>query len=227
MNKKLLHLSIRGPSRRATLVLPANDHITGVVQRCGSYYERDLLDAIKRLNLPGVYVDVGAHFGNHTSYFALECPSSTVVAVEANPFNFGGLQQTVEANGIQEKVIAHNLAIHSTWTRVEPFYLYETNTGSGGVKESDEGPVEACTLDAVLSGLDNIAVIKIDAQFLDKYVVQSGLETIARWKPLLSIESSTSEEVREIQELIEPLGYQRGQRYASTPTYLWSAERKS
>ena len=49
------------------------------IQESGTYYERDLLDAIRGRHLQGTFVDVGAHYGNHTVYFALECGAQRLI----------------------------------------------------------------------------------------------------------------------------------------------------
>src|SRR5207244_3572847 len=54
-----VRVPVSGPTRRATLVMPDRDHITIAVQRSGTYYERDLLDAIRARGRRGMFVDVG------------------------------------------------------------------------------------------------------------------------------------------------------------------------
>ncbi len=50
-------LSVQGPSVTSRLCLFDDDWITWVVKEEGTYYERDLLDAIRALGPPDVYVD--------------------------------------------------------------------------------------------------------------------------------------------------------------------------
>ena len=54
------------------------------------------------IGLGGTYVDVGAHYGNHTLYFVLECEADHVVAIEPNPVSLRSLIITMTAeNGVQ------------------------------------------------------------------------------------------------------------------------------
>ena len=99
--RPLVRVRVTGPQRAATLVLPVRDHITEAVQRSGTYYERDLLDAIHGRAVRGVFVDVGAHYGNHTTFFGLECGAEHVIAIEPSPLAFAGLLETVAENGLR------------------------------------------------------------------------------------------------------------------------------
>jgi len=219
----LKHFVVQGPSRKATLVMPKGDHISNYINKTKQYYENDLLDAIRGFNKTGVYVDVGAHYGNHTVFFALECPSTKVISIEANPITFSGLKQSIKVNNLGDKVTAHHLAIHTSWKRVRSSIPSPTNTGTGMVENDENGDVRACRLDEILCDIKNIAVIKSDAQYLDDLVIRSGLETIKKYKPLLSIEACTPQEVAILQNILDPLGYKRIGQYASSPTHIWGA----
>ena len=222
VTKRLHNIRIQGPTRPAVLVLPEHDHITNVVLRYNTYYEIDLLNAIRAQKRSGVYVDVGAHYGNHTTYFALECSSTRVVSIEANPETYSGLVNTISANGLVGKVTSYNLAIHPIWKKVKSMIPDTANTGTGMVKEELSGNIDARPLDEVLANIENIAVIKSDAQYLDDLVIRSGINTIKKWKPLLSVEACTVEEVAVLQDILGPLGYRKIGTYASSPTHLWT-----
>ena len=51
------------------------------------FYELKLLEKIRYLNIKGVYIDVGAHHGNHSIYFDKFCKSEKVV-YRRKPHNF-------------------------------------------------------------------------------------------------------------------------------------------
>ena len=218
---ELKEFAIEGPEHNAVLVLPSKDHISTYITKYHKYYEIDLLKAIKSLDLRGVYIDIGAHYGNHTTFFAKECPSTEVISIDASPQNFSGLLKTIEANDIGDKVLPFNVAIHNTWTTVDSFYKFDTNSGSAAVCEDVNGQIEATRLDDLLGDIDDVAVIKIDTQFVDKSVVESALDIIKRCHPLLAIESCTKEEVEGLEEILIPLGYCRSKRYCASPTYIW------
>ncbi len=61
-------------TRSHVLFHPGRGRIHAIHANTGRFYEPDLLDFIASRGLSGVYVDIGAHIGNHTVFFAEECP---------------------------------------------------------------------------------------------------------------------------------------------------------
>jgi FkbM family methyltransferase len=227
-----VRVPVAGPTRRATLVLPDRDHITLAVQRSGTYYERDLLEAISARAPRGTFVDVGAHYGNHTVYFALECHAERVIAVEPNPPAFDGLLANVAANEIEEVAQPLALAVHPTLTQVDVIALpWRPRPGSGavgnsgtvGVKEAVNGGVRAAPLDEILADAGTIAVLKVDAEGLGAEILESGLGTLERDRPLVAVEAATNDAYARVRDLLTPLGYAPAGRYCWTPTWLWVA----
>jgi FkbM family methyltransferase len=228
---RLLRVPVQGPSRTAVLVLPKGDHITLAVQRTGTYYERDVLDAVRKLGLRGTYVDVGAHHGNHTTYFALECDADRVVAVEPDPAALVGLRETLAENRIATQVDVRPVAVHPTWRRVTPMPIRwsdrgpggaATNTGSRRFRSEAAGPVEAMTLDAVLGGLTEVALVKVDAGGLSGEILASGRRTLLRDRPAVVGAANGPGEQAALRTALEPLGYSEVARFGWSPTWLWS-----
>jgi FkbM family methyltransferase len=228
----LVRVPVAGPTRTATLLLPERDHITLAVQRSGTYYERDLLDAISGRAQRGTFVDVGAHYGNHTVFFALECQAERVIAVEPNPPAFEGLLENVAANEIGEIAEPLPLAVHPTLTNVEVVALpwrprrgspATGNSGTVGVQEAVAGGVRAAPLDELLEHVGPIAVLKVDAEGLSAEILASGLRTLERDRPLVAVETATDDAYARVRSLLAPLGYAPVGRYCWTPTWLWVA----
>src|SRR5262245_34153210 len=92
-----------GSRRYEFCINHGRDHIARALQH--SFYERAMLEAIKDLNLEGIYVDAGAHVGNHTVYFAQECPSTKVIAVEPSPDSYRCLQLNATRNVFRSPAI--------------------------------------------------------------------------------------------------------------------------
>jgi FkbM family methyltransferase len=209
-----------------------DDWITTVVEDEGTYYERDLLGAVRDMDLRGVYVDVGAHCGNHSTFFALECPADKVVAVEARPDTFKALMQTLRNNGLEERVEAFNLAIHPDLREVSSYSVptsrkhrkrmpCKTNTGAFAVREPGVGEdvVQAIPLDELK--VANVVVLKVDAEGISTGVIRSGMGLIRRDLPVIAVETPTRGDRREVWELLAPLGYTEGPRYGRTRTHVW------
>jgi FkbM family methyltransferase len=231
---RLVRVPVQGPSRTAVLVLPEGDHITLAVQRTGTYYERDVLDAVRELGLHGTYVDVGAHHGNHTAYFALECDADRVVAAEPDPAALVGLRETLAENRIASRVDVRPVALHPTWRRVRPVPIRwpdrgpggaATNTGSRRYRSDPVGPSEAMTLDAVLGGLTDVALVKVDAGGLSGEILASGRRTLLRDRPAVVAAANGPSEQAALRTALEPLGYAEVARFGWSPTWLWSPAR--
>lgn len=230
----VVRVLIRGPNTHAQMLLPDADHITMAIQHSGTYYECDLLDAIRCRRVHGTFVDVGAHYGNHTLYFALECGAERVVAIEPNATSFDGLLANVRANGIFQRVSALRIAIHPSWDRVTPVPLpwqpdpgtpikARTNSGRMGVIPTSDGDkASAARLDDILSLFGKIAVLKIDAEDLSVEALESGMTVLKRDRPLVAVEAASDTECARLRRLLHPLGYELLGQYCWTPTWLWA-----
>lgn len=228
----IVRVPVRGPSKRVSLLLPQDDHITLAVQRSGTYYECDLLEAIRSCDVRGTYVDVGAHYGNHTLFFALECPAERVVAIEPNPTSFEGLCANLRANRVVRRVTSLPIAIHPSWShltlaplpwRPRPGSPARTNSGRFGVAGA-EGATPAARLDEALAPFERIALIKVDAENLGPEILASGKTILTRDHPVIAVEAATDERLRALHKLLDPLGYKSEGRFCWTPTWLWTPD---
>jgi len=190
------------------------------------YYEYALLMAIRKYQRPGVYVDVGAHIGNHTVFFALECPSTKVLAIEPHPITHDELRASLTASNVNTKVIPFQLAIHPTLQEVtlqEPPLDGVTrivpNRGCCIVQAGTGIP--ARKLDTLVALHRPIAVLKVDVEGMELDVLMSGLEMIKKDRPLIACEADKRRK-QSIHTLLSSLGYeQRGPNLGHTPTWLW------
>jgi len=229
--RPLVRVRVTGPKRAATLVLPDRDHITEAIRRTGTYYERDLLDAIRARGVRGAFVDVGAHYGNHTAFFALECGAERVVALEPDRQAFAGLLETLAENGMEEAVTAHRVAAHPQWREVSVRALpwrsghgasARTNSGRTAVAPApDGGDAPAAPLDHLLDGIRGIGLVKVDAAGLSAEILASGRRTLRRDRPLVAAEAGTDAARHRLRAVLSSLGYRELARYCWTPTWLW------
>jgi FkbM family methyltransferase len=229
--RPLVRVRVAGPEHSATLVLPERDHITDAVQRSGTYYERDLLDAIRARVDRGVFVDVGAHYGNHTTFFGLECGAEHVVAIEPSPLAFAGLLETVAENGLQRVVATHRVAAHPEWRNVtvtalpwrpRPGASVQTNSGRVGISPATRGgDAPAAPLDEILEGVQGVALIKVDAEGMSAQILASGRRMLRRDRPLVAAEAAADAERHALRAVLSGLGYREVGRYCWTATWLW------
>lgn len=227
----LVRVRVAGPQRAATLVLPDGDHITEAIRRSGTYYERDLLDAIRDRAVSGTFVDVGAHYGNHSTFFGLECGAERVVAIEPNPSAVAGLLETVAENGLEGVVSAYPVAAHPSWRgvavttrawRPRPGTSIRSNSGCVAIAPATRGgDAPAAPLDEILQGVEKIEMIKVDAQGLSAQILGSGRRTLLRDRPLVAAAAGSNAERAALRALLSPMGYCEVRRYCWTATWLW------
>jgi FkbM family methyltransferase len=227
----LIAVPVHGPRRQAHLLLPQADHITLAIQSSGTYYEADLLAAIRKLRRTGTYVDVGAHYGNHALFFALECDAARVVAIEPQKDSLAGLSATMRQNSVGDRVIPLHIAIHPTLKRVELTKLpwqprrgseALTNSGMVGIRAApDHGEIPADTLNHVLEPYDDITLIKVDTEGLSVDVLESGWGVLEHYRPAIAVEAATAAETGRLKDILGPLGYDLVGRFCWTPTWLW------
>jgi len=215
---------VNGPTQTASLVATPDQQIAKSLA-LGRYYEHNLLNAIRKYDLKGVYVDVGANIGNHSVYFALECPSTQIIAIEPWPKNFQEMEESIQLNSLQAKFTALNIAIHPTdkavglLDRNPPSSAYP-NAGRVIVTEGQEYPAE--TLSEVLKGIAPIVVIKLDVEGMETDCLKSGLTEIREQKPLIACEATTNEAVAAVSKILEPFGYRwNPENLGFSPTFLW------
>ena len=178
------------------------------------------MQAMKALKLEGVYVDVGAHLGNHSVYFATQCPGCKhVVAFEPDPRSRACLEQNL-ARHAEDRHTLHSKPVHDKPGGMTLAPGPASNTGLTKVKPggSDLTPER---LDASL-WLHKIALIKIDTEGLGINVIRSAAKLIKRDRPVIVCEAATKKERQQLDRSLGPRGYKRdGSTYAKTPTYIW------
>lgn len=200
-----------------------NEHIFKQIP----WYEMSLLDYIKKLNLNGVYVDVGGNIGNHSLFFLNHCQSTKLYSFEPEEFCFGILNKNLTKNA-QKEFILHKLAI---WNRENNLKLIRfesfNNTGMSKVVEANENDIKeqlinANSLDNLISLNENIVLIKIDAEGSEPKVLEGAEKIIKLNMPVIICEAATESEFNEINEILISWGYKTPtQRFNATPTYIW------
>lgn len=206
------------PVGAAVVATKRGDHISNVLAR-GSWYEADLLERLRACGASGVYVDVGAHVGNHTAFFATECAAERVVAIEPNPDSYRRLLATITGSGLQGRVRSLRAAVHPTWTSAHVLAGPDANTGMARVERG--GIVPVVRLDETLNG-DRVGLIKVDVDGLGVEVLRTASGVIARDRPVLAVET---DDPAAISSLLDPHGYRRSERsYASTPVWVWEPD---
>lgn len=205
------------------LYLPdRDDHIQKVIRTTSRFYEAELLEelAARLTDEPGVIIDVGANIGNHTIYFAVVLDRE-VIAYEPNPKAFQILERSVEANDVNTKVRAFQVAIGELATTGVSIERSKDNLGASVFEAAVGGEIECRPLDDLLEGVGRVALIKIDVEGDELSVVRGAKHIIATSRPILCIESATREAKLQIDRELGLLGYATVSTHNATPTHIY------
>jgi FkbM family methyltransferase len=190
-----------------------------ILQRNG-FYEPTLLEAIRaRVHRGELCVDVGAHLGNHTVFFAKIC-GMRVLAFEPQPDIYEILRRNVELNGVDEQVTTFNLALgeadgRGTLTRALPH-----NTGSARLRLDEAGSIRVATLDEHV-GDRKVSLIKIDVEGFELEVLKGAERTIARDMPIICAEAAEEQNRQQLEAFLSPRGYVGVDQFAGTPVVVF------
>lgn len=162
------------------------DSLSGAIESSKDFWESDILDYI-RVNYPiqKTIVDVGANMGNHSFYFAQYLQYKSMYCFEPIWENY----EILMANMVPfDNVVLLNAAASSKSGKLR-MTMNGSNTGAHYVNE--EGPVEiwASSLDRLLC-MEDVTLIKIDAEGHEPAILDGASDTFARCHPLLVIEDA-------------------------------------
>ncbi|HVE80139.1 MAG TPA: FkbM family methyltransferase [Gemmatimonadaceae bacterium] len=142
--------------------------------------------------------DVGANIGMTTLALLHVAGARRVVAVEPEPRNVADLRGNLTRNGVSERVAVHHAAASDRAGTVT-LELADVNYGDHRVRTAErsaDGPfgeaarptisVTARTLDELLEGEADIAVLWIDVQGHDAAVLRGAARTAARGVPAVT-----------------------------------------
>lgn len=225
------------------LLAPADCHLAHVVRTNGTFYEADLIGHIARAELEGVFIDVGAHVGNHTVAFARVCGAKRIIAIEPTPqtcsFLLANVRRLIDDPGVDCAVRVLTCAVGTTgrepgdhWGAMSSVRHHNT-----GLPELS-GPAGSLTFDSLgaepivaVSTIDDIvehhaegqpvACIKLDIQGGENAALAGAVNTLRSFRPLLAVEVGTPSRLRLIQTWLAGFGYELAGMYCATPTAVF------
>lgn len=192
----------------------------------GQVYEEPFLEYIRSLGVAGDYLDVGAHLGTHTVWFATMCPSTHVHAFEPVG-RYGDLvDRNIAANGLQERVTLHRTGVGDVAGRASNYLSPEHQVGF--VEGTGEGVVEefpVVRLDEAVRG--RVGLIKLDVEGMEASALLGASRILSRDRPVVFAEAHSAEAAKELARLLARYGYQQtGKVFNASPTYEYAAPRR-
>lgn len=172
---------------------------------------------LKRKHQEICFLDVGANVGIYTWEVHKICPQIKIFSFEPDPMNLELLGITVESNDLNSiKIFPYALSNQSKKTD----FMQDELTSATGTLSTDTTPwieqylngkskkitIETKTMDGLIGIKNHPKLVKIDVEGHEYEVIQGGLNTIKKQKPLLIFESFPP--VRDkILKILTELGY--------------------
>jgi FkbM family methyltransferase len=197
-------------------------HVYRPVTR-GRLHEEPLLEHVRSLARHGQYLDVGAHLGTHSLWFALLCPASHVHAFEPVARYAAVLHRNIAANGLGGRITVHQVGVADERGFARAWLSPEHQVGfvdgeAGAVVE--EFPV--APLDDLVRG--PVAVIKLDVVGMESAVLRGAGRILSRHRPVIFAEAHTEAEGDSVAQVLAPYGYRAtGRVFNVSPTYEYAA----
>jgi FkbM family methyltransferase len=220
-------VSVPGSGRTLTVAGVRGEYVFDQIAALGDFYERDVLDSLRRLPLaPGdVVLDVGANIGNHTLYFG-EHLEQRVVAVEAETANATVLERNVAANGFADRVRVVRGAAWSEPGTVTLDQRIPGNSGTFYVSGSGVGEVPAFRLDDLELDANGAAVglLKVDVEGAELDVLRGAAKILESDHPHVCVELHDSPSFEAVAALLLGHGYQLVDVQGRSDNYIWVHE---
>jgi FkbM family methyltransferase len=193
--------------------------IHGVLRR-GEFYEEPFLRYIQSLGLDGVYLDIGAHVGTHTIFFARMCRAERVHSFEPQPDVCRRLRANIELNGVSDHVMVHQVAL--TDRDCEVILTAGRQVDSATARKGHPGVstfvVPGRRLDDVVQ--HRVTLIKMDVEGMEPAVLNGARRLIRSSRPVVFAEAGTPAEQAAVHRVMRSLRYRpTGRRFNHTPTY--------
>jgi FkbM family methyltransferase len=163
---------------------------------------------------------LGSNIGNHSLFFATQCPCDELICVDASKDLCVILEYNFKLNNINTNYKIINCAITDLVTNVTLSVLNETtchiiNKGSGEIASE--------TLDSLFGDIKNVAVLKMDIEEWEEYAIMGAKKFFTNNHPLVIAELLNEDHFNAFEKEIKKYGYETdGVNYACTPTYIWT-----
>ena len=193
-----------------TVLYNKNDTYVGrSVEVYGRYQAEELKLFNKYVQKGDVVLDIGANIGTHTLWFSNKVgDTGWVHAFEPQRLIFQTLCANMALNSIRN-VDCRQLGVGSLrrLVKVPPLDpLVENNFGGLSIQDHTEGEdVAICSIDDM--GLEKCDFMKIDVEGMEPEVLQGGMNTIVKTRPIIYLELDRDENIKFVEVILEELRY--------------------
>jgi FkbM family methyltransferase len=165
----------------------------------------DMMVMLHLLNEDDLFLDIGSNIGSYT-VLASGVRKATTWAFEPDPESVRTLKRNIEINGIQDRVVVHELALGDTEGEVS--FTRGLDTMNRVVTKEEENVRKICvrTLDSLIA-TNRPIMMKIDVEGFEEQVVR-GAEAVISRESLRVIELETI--TPEIESSLSRHGFVRG-----------------
>ncbi|MDQ2719754.1 MAG: FkbM family methyltransferase [Bacteroidota bacterium] len=152
---------------------------------CGLHDYEDMGFLLHFLRKEDCFVDIGANIGSYTILASAHVGAKTI-SIEPAPVTFSHLMRNISLNQIQDKVVAHNIAVGSAKGNIN--FTTSLDTLNHAVQNEEPGTAKVAieTLDEILKDGLIPSLLKIDVEGFETEVIkgasnilqQNGLKAI-------------------------------------------------
>jgi len=188
---------------------PEGDHMDPVFAAFarGEFYEAQALEMMRRwMPEGGVFVDIGAHVGNHTLFMLRHGGAGLAIPMEFNPRATRHLVKMIEQNELDHRVDFEHLGVGLTEERGKrEAFGSKKNLANNRLREGFVEKVNTRPGDVLLRDSD-VAMVKIDVNGDEREVLKGMRKTMKRKRPVLVLDLSRSKSQKAL-PLTGRLGY--------------------
>ncbi len=182
---------------RFNLYIDSRDRTIGMHLLMKGFWEIDITECIAQQVKQGMTViDLGASYGYYSALMAglIGNRKGRVYSIEANPFVYGMLSNSMEINAFGNKVVTHNIAVtddHTPGAMQFNFRKESTMNGHldvcGSRSEKEESTtVQTNSLDNLIPPGTDVDFIKVDIEGAE-YMFWQGSSRVRKESPRLKI----------------------------------------
>ena len=178
----------------------------------GDFYEPQALELMRRwMPEGGVFVDIGAHVGNHTLFMLRHGGAGQAVPLEFNPRASRLLTEMVELNALDDQVVLDHLGFGLTEERGKrEAFGSKKNLSNNRLREGFVENINTRPGDVLLRDVD-VDMVKIDVNGDEREVLKGMRKTMKRKRPVLVLDL-TRQKSKKALPLIGRLGYAERER---------------